>query len=217
MNKNLTLRLLKLFPGFFCIALGIYLMRISYLGLNPWGTFHDGISSITGLKYGTASQLTGLCIILLSMILKIYPGIGTILNMMFCGFFINVIETANLIPTPITIVMRFIYFIAGIWILAFGIYFYLSARLGAGPRDGLMVGLVRKTKFDVTVIRTSIEISVLLLGYSLGGAVGIGTVIAALLSGYSLHAIFRLFQFNPKTAVHLSLNDFIKQFTRKIE
>lgn len=200
-------RFLKLFLGFFLIALGVVLMRYAGLGLNPWSTFHDGVRKLTGLQFGTVTQLTGLTVIAISCFLKIYPGIGTLLNMYFCGFFINLIDKTQAIPIPNHIVIKFIYLILGMWILGYGIYLYLSAELGAGPRDGLMVGLVRITKRNVATIRTILECSVLCIGFLLGGQIGIGTIITAFSIGFIIQFIFKVHHFNPKEAKHLSFAD----------
>ena len=211
-TKSFFLKFLTLFLGFFMIALGVYLMRIAKLGLNPWSTFHKGVSIQTGLQFGTISQLTGLTLIIISLFMKIYPGIGTILNMFFCGFFINLLENLNFIPHPNSLLFKCIYLFLGIWILSFGICFYLSTKLGAGPRDGLMIGLVRKTRLSVTIIRTGIEISALLLGVLLGGPLGFGTVIAALLSGKILHLVFKWMNYDAKKARHLTISEFLSSF-----
>jgi len=210
--RKLPTKLLQLFLGFFLIALGVIFMRYSNLGLNPWGTFHDGVSKITGLRFGTVTQLTGFTIICISMLLKISPGIGTLLNMYFCGFFINLIDDINIIPHPETLLLKVIYLVLGIWILAVGIYTYISVGLGAGPRDGLMVGLVKITKYNVSVIRTVIELSALLVGFLLGGTVGIGTVISAFSIGYAIQVIFKLRKYDSKKVSHLSIVQF---FTMK--
>lgn len=211
--KKLLL-LIRLFIGFFMIGLGVYLMRIANLGLNPWSTFHTGLSIQTGLKFGTISQLTGLSLIIISLFMKIYPGVATILNMFFCGFFINLLETTNFIPHPNGFFIKCIYFFLGLWTLSFGICSYLSCKLGAGPRDGLMIGIVKKTKFKVTSVRTTIEVSVFLLGVLLGGPVGIGTVFAAFSSGYILHLVFNLMNYDTKHTHHLTLREFKNEMTR---
>jgi len=199
---------IKLFIGFFLIALGVILMRYASLGLNPWSTFHDGLSKVLNIKFGTASQITGLIIILVSLILKIYPGVATILNMYFCGFFINVIDTLNIVPIPKNIIFKSLYLFLGIWILSYGIYVYLSVGYGAGPRDGLMVGLIRLTGLKTSIIRTVIETSALLLGFLIGGTVGIGTIFSAFAIGHTIQYIFKVNHFDPKSVNHLSLFDF---------
>lgn len=210
-------KFIRLLLGFFLVALGIFLMRQSHLGLNPWGTFHDGVSKLSGLRYGTVTQLTGLVIILLSLILKIKPGVGTILNMILIGQTINLIEILDFIPLANNIILRFVYLIGGLWLLSFGLYYYMTAKLGAGPRDGLMIGLVKLTPFNVTLIKTTIEISALLVGYLLGGAVGVGTIIAALLSGVFLNTILVWRNFDPKLEKHMTLSDFFNTFKQVSE
>lgn len=203
--KKIIFVILKLFTGFFMIGLGVYLMRIANIGLNPWSTFHTGISLQTGLKFGTVSQLTGLTIVIISLFMKIYPGIATILNMFFCGFFINLLETTDFIPHPDNFLIKCIYFILGLWILSFGIYFYLSCKLGAGPRDGLMIGIIKKTNFKVTSVRTTIEILAFIIGLILGGPIGIGTIFAATTSGYILHLVFKWMKYDTKNTHHLTI------------
>lgn len=202
-----------LFLGFFLIALGTVLMLHANLGMNPFGTFHQGIAIKTGLSFGVVSQLTGLLFILLAFIFKIYPGVATLLNMYFCGFFIDKIETLNLINMPNNILLRWIYLISGISILSLGIYTYLHNHLGAGPRDGFMLGLVRITQSNVKIIRTIMEISVLIIGILLGGPIGFGTIVAALLSGTALHFIFDLFHYNPSEHRHLSFTEFFNNLS----
>ncbi len=210
MKRTLIINLLQLFLGFFLIALGVVFMRYSSLGLNPWGTFHDGVSKLTGIRFGTVTQLTGLSIVLFSMLLKIYPGVGTLLNMYFCGFFINMIDHLNFLPHPTHIIMKVLYLISGIWILAIGIYTYISVGYGAGPRDGLMVGLVRKTKYSVALVRNIIEVTALILGYLMGGTVGIGTIITAISIGYAIQVVFSLMHYKPKETKHLSIFEFFR-------
>lgn len=210
--KKLPLKLLQLFLGFFLVGLGVIFMRYSNLGLNPWGTFHDGVSKLSGLRFGTITQFTGLTIVVVSMMLKIYPGVGTILNMYFCGFFINLIDDSNLLSSPDTLIFKFVFLILGICVLAIGIYTYISVGLGAGPRDGLMLGLVKKTGASVSKIRTIIEFAALSIGFLLGGTVGLGTVISAFGIGYAIQTVFKWKQYDSKAVKHLTFNDF---FTMK--
>lgn len=208
MKKIKLTKIIQLFIGFFLIALGVVLMRSAGLGLNPWSTFHDGVSKITGLKFGTVTQLTGLTIIIISISLKIYPGVATLLNMYFCGFFINMIYGYNLVTEPTHILLKYVFLIAGIWVLAIGIYVYLSVGYGAGPRDGLMVGLVNKTGKSVSIIRTFTETLALAIGFSLGGQIGIGTIITAVSIGYAIQFVFKHMNYLAKENRHLSILEF---------
>jgi uncharacterized membrane protein YczE len=193
--------------GFIIIAIGTNLTLYANLGLNPWGTFHQGVSHITGLTFGVVSQLTGILIIILSLTIKIYPGIGTLFNMYFIGVLIDLFDRMNFIPQTSNLGVRFIYLILGTLLLNYGIYVYISCLLGAGPRDGLLVGLVKITGVSVSVVRPVIEITILLIGIMLGGSYGVGTVINAVGGGYLLNAIFKLHKFNPKKTNQMVITD----------
>jgi uncharacterized membrane protein YczE len=205
-----TLRNLpKLMFGFVIIAIGINLTLYADLGLNPWGTFHQGIASISGLSFGVVSQITGIVIILFSLFIKIYPGIGTLLNMFFIGYLVDVFDTMQIIPLSDNLVIRVIYLIIGTFFFNYGIYVYLCCELGAGPRDGLMVGVVKLTGISVSIVRPIIEITILMIGIFLGGSYGIGTVINAVGGGYILNAIFKFHKFNPKETKQMIITDLI--------
>lgn len=192
-------KLVQLFLGFFIIAIGTVLNLKSNLGMNPWGAFHQGVALNTPLSFGQVSQLTGLIIILLSLFIKIRPGIGTILNMITIGIFVDWIQKTNFIPTPNTLPLKFMYLLVGLFIFNYGVYLYLSTELGAGPRDGLLVGLVKITGKTVTTIRPMIEITVLTIGVLLGATFGIGTIVNALLGGWVLQRIFSFHNYTPKS------------------
>lgn len=192
-------KLAQLFFGFFIIALGTVLNLQSNLGMNPWGAFHQGIALNTPLSFGQVSQLTGLLIIALSLFIKIRPGIGTVLNMITIGIFVDWIQKINLIPIPESLIVKLTYLLIGLFIFNYGVYLYLSTELGAGPRDGLLVGLVRITGKTVTTIRPMIEITVLTIGVLLGATFGIGTIVNALLGGWVLQRIFSFHNYTPKS------------------
>ena len=113
----------------------------------------------------------------------------------------------NIIPQTNDLTIRFIYLVLGTLFLNYGIYVYISCLLGAGPRDGLLVGLVKITGVSVSIIRPAIEITILIIGILLGGSYGIGTVINAIGGGYLLNAIFKLHKFNPKKTNQMVITD----------
>lgn len=198
-------KLPKLFFGFLLCALGINLMLTAGIGLNPWGTFTSGLESITHLSFGKLSQLIGLLIIVLTLPLKIVPGIGTILNMIFIGMFIDLFKSLNFMVQPSTFILQLIMCIVGLSILSYGIYMYISCGLGAGPRDGLMLALIKITGKNATVIKPTIEITVTILGLILGGPLGIGTILVALIGGKFLDIIFTMNSYDPKATEHKNL------------
>lgn len=203
----------KLLFGFLIIALGINLSLYADLGTNPWGTFHQGVSRITPFTFGQVTQLTGVVIILLSLVIRIYPGIGTILNMIFIGLFVDWMDHLNFISTPDSLLMKIVFLTIGTFLFNYGVYIYLSCELGAGPRDGLMVGLVKITGKSVSVIRPTIEVTIVIVGILLGGSYGIGTILNAFGGGYVLSTIFNFHNFNPKAIRQMVITDYISSET----
>lgn len=216
MKLNLTvlsktiLKLPKLFLGFILSSFGITLMLTAGTGVNPWGTFTSGLVNITGMSFGNLSQLIGLTIILITLPLKIFPGIGTVLNMIFIGLFIDFFKSSGLLVQPNHLTLQLLMCILGLITLSFGIYVYISCGLGAGPRDGLMLALIKISGKSITVIKTLLEISVVIIGISLGGVMGVGTVLIALLGGKFLNFTFTKLNFDPMAIKHQNLSDFFK-------
>lgn len=213
LNKDLLINDIKKIPGlilaFIVCAYGIAQIKNLNIGMNSWATLNLGLSYKSGIDFGKISQLIGLTIILFSLALKIYPGFGTILNMYFIGFFIDIIDKYNLTIIPESYFLKIIVLFWGLAVFSYGIYFYLSFELGAGPRDGLMVGLVKLTGISVTYMKPSIEITVLVIGFLLGGTVGIGTIIVTFCGGYILDKIFIWKSFNPKETAQRKFTDYI--------
>ncbi|WP_432664150.1 membrane protein [Wukongibacter baidiensis] len=213
-NKGLLLEDIKKIPGlllsFVICAYGIAQMKNIGIGMSSWATLNLGIAVKTGIDYGKASQLVGLGIILFSLSLKIYPGIGTILNMYFIGLFVDFIDKYKLTIVPENSILKIGALFLGLTIFSYGIYSYLKFELGAGPRDGLMVGVIKITGISVRYVKPAIEITVLLIGFLLGGTVGAGTVIVTFCGGYILDKIFKWKNFNPKKTNQRKLSDYIK-------
>lgn len=207
---ELIVKMPSLFFGFFLYAVAILLTFYSRLGMSPWDVFHVGIINHSTLSLGQASQVVGFVIILLSVFLGVVPGIGSILNMIFIGLFIDLIDHIGIINTPDSIFGRVLMLLASIIIMGFATYFYLRVELGAGPRDGLMEGLVRKLNKPVWLIRGMIEITVLLIGFFMGGPVGVGTLLLAFLIGPSVQFAFKIGHYDPQKANHANLLDFFK-------
>jgi uncharacterized membrane protein YczE len=172
-----------------CFGIGIALMARADLGLGPWAVLHDGIGRHTGLPLGTVDILVGIPILLAWIPLRERPGPGTVLSAFVIGLATNV--GLELIARPESIVIRVAAMAAGAGLAGLGSALYLSAALGPGPRDGLMTGLQRRFRWPLAWVRTAIEVSVLMAGAVLGGAVGPGTVVYALMIGPLLALILR--------------------------
>lgn len=187
MNKTEVWRWTFYLIGLVILALGITMTIKGYkLGIGPWDVFHVGLYRNFGLTIGTWSILTGLFIVGgTAIVLKELPKIGTWLNMILLGVFIDLFNW--LLPNFEHIIPQTIIFILGVGVMSYGVGVYMSPNVGAGPRDSLMLVFVEKFGFSIKRVRTAIEVLVALVGWLLGGPVGIGTVIIALLIGQFVH------------------------------
>ena len=170
--------------GLAIMAFACYMMIIANLGVAPWEVLNIGLYQTLGLTIGTWAQLVGIFIIIISyLIARIRPGIGTILNMLFFGWFIVLFIWLDLVPTFEGFVQNFLLFLVSLVLISIGIGMYLSSRLGAGPRDTFMIAIHERKGWSIQIVRSIIEIVALTLGWLLGGPVHIGTILVALLTG----------------------------------
>lgn len=205
MNKFYT-RLLRLVFGLFLYAVGIVITLNANIGYAPWDVFHVGFSKIAGLSIGNASIIVGAFIGIITILLGEKLGLGTILNMFLIGIFLDLILKFELIPKANHMITGIIMVSIGLFVIALASYFYIGSAFGAGPRDSLMVAITRKTGWPIGLCRGAIEIMAVLIGWKLGGMVGIGTIISALLVGVCVQMTFKLLQFDTTTIQHESLS-----------
>ena len=202
--SKLFVQFLRLILGLFLYALGIVVTIKANVGYGPWEVFHVGLGKTVGISIGTASILVGLVIVILSVLMGERIGLGTILNMLLIGIFIDLILSLDLIPLMPNPYAGMAALIVGLYVIAFGSYFYIGSRFGTGPRDGLMVALTKRTRLPIGVVRGSIEAAATLSGWLLGGMVGVGTVVSALAIGFCVQSAFALLRFDPTTIEHRS-------------
>jgi len=200
--KQHLIKFLQLMAGYFLYGLGIVMTINAQQGLAPWSVFHQGLSVQLGITMGTAVQIVGAVIVILDFILGEKIGWGTIGNVIFIGLFIDLITFSSLIPILENTIASFLIMILGMFTISLAAYFYLSARLGAGPRDGLMIALTKRSGQPVGLVRSAIEITVLIIGFLLGGSVGWGTLIMSLGLGLFFQLTFHLFKFDVKKVEH---------------
>lgn len=174
-------RIAQLLVGLFLYGVAIALMVRAGIGVGPWDVLTLGVLAHTGWDYGLITNLIGAVVLLLWIPIKQKPGVGTVANVLLIG------PSASfglwLIPQQTVPWIQGLVFAGGLALLAVATGLYIGARLGPGPRDGLMTGLVRRTGWRIWIVRTAIEVTVLAIGWLLGGQVGIGTVAFALLIG----------------------------------
>lgn len=180
-TRNPGRRLPQLFCGLVLYAVSMAMQIRSGLGLNPWDVLHEGITKQTPLSFGMITGITGAIVLLLWIPLRQRPGIGTVANVLVIA---AIVDTAlALLPAPDALVARIALLLAGVVLNGVATAAYVGARLGPGPRDGLMTGLSARTGWSVRLVRTCIEVVVLACGWLLGGTVGVGTVLYALAIG----------------------------------
>lgn len=181
----------QLLLGLVCYGVAIALMLKSQLGLGPWDMFHQGLSLQTGLSVGRISQVVGVVILTLLLLVRILPGIGTVLNIFLIGAVTDWV--LPLLPISDWWPFQLGMFVFGVVICGFGTGLYIGARMGAGPRDSLMLWLNQRTGWSIRRVRTLMELVVLACGWLLGGAIGVGTLLFAFGIGPAAHLGLALF------------------------
>lgn len=204
---RLAARLLRLLGGLALYSLGIALTLRARVGYAPWDVFHTGLAAALGMSIGFASILTGLAVVLVSLALGERIGLGTLGNMALIGLMLDAVLASGLVPLASGPLTGAAMMAAGLFVIAFATYLYMSSGFGSGPRDGLMVALTRKTKLPIGLVRALIEITAVLVGWRLGGLVGWGTVAAALGAGLCIQLVFALLRFDAKAIRHESLGE----------
>lgn len=208
---NDVIRFIKLIIGLFLYALGIVFLINANIGYAPWEVFHAGIGNVIGMRIGTVSIWTGVAIGILAYMMGEKIGIGTLLNMVLIGYFMNVIMSINFIPIMYDLIPSIVLLVSGLFTISLASFFYIGAAFGAGPRDSLMVALRRKTGYSVGLCRSMIEATAVFTGWLLGGLVGAGTVISAFGIGFCVQLTFKLLKFDVTTIKHESLDQTFKR------
>ena len=189
---TMTRRLLQLYAGLLLYGLSMALQVQAMLGLGPWDVFHEGVAEHTGLSFGTVVILASVGVLLLWIPLKQRPGLGTISNVLVVGLAADL--GLAFIPEGGTLPVQLLMLAAGVGLNAVAGAAYLGANFGPGARDGLMTGFVKLTGAPVGRVRTAIELSIMAIGFALGGTVGLGTIVYALSIGPLLQLMIPTFK-----------------------
>lgn len=183
-------RLSQLYGGLLLYGLSLAMMVRAELGLDPWDVLHEGIADRAPITFGQVVIVTGAVVLLLWIPLRQAPGVGTISNVVVIGLAAD--AGLAFIQPPEAFGLRLALLVGGVALNGVATGAYIGAGLGPGPRDGLMTGLVRVSGRSIRLVRTSLEVSVLLSGWALGGTVGLGTVLYALTIGPLVHTFLPL-------------------------
>ncbi len=216
-HSHYAVRFIRMMLGLFVFAVGIVMTVNANIGLAPWDVFHQGLSNILGITFGQAGILVGVAIVVINFFTGEKIGWGTLGNMIFIGLFIDLLMFNNLIPQMQAFIFGVIQMIAGLFVIGLASYLYIGAGLGCGPRDGLMVALLKRSNRSVSLIRGVIEGGALVCGWLLGGSAGLGTVITALLTGPIVGLTFRVLRFDVAAVEHSFVDEDIKAMSQKLK
>lgn len=190
LNDRMTRRVIQLLVGLFLYGAGAALTVEAGLGVDPWTVLAEGLSLHTGIGVGWMTNILGFFILLLWIPLRQRPGIGTVANILLVGTSMQAVLT--LVPPISGLIAQVAVLLAGIVLVALASGLYIGAHFGPGPRDGLMTGMNARLGWPIWVCRATVELSVLFAGWLLGGTVGLGTVLFAVLIGPLVHVALPL-------------------------
>ncbi|MFG2265976.1 YitT family protein [Streptomyces sp. NPDC048720] len=194
-SGRLGRRLIQLYAGLALYGASSALLVAAGLGLEPWNVLHQGLAALTGLTIGVVSIAVGAVVLLLWIPLRQRPGLGTVSNVFVVGLAMD--GTLALLPDVRTLAVRVPLLVAGIVLNGAATGLYIAASFGPGPRDGLMTGLHRRTGRSIRLMRTVVEVTVVITGFALGGTIGIGTVLYAVSIGPLAQLFLKVFAAPP--------------------
>lgn len=194
-RDRLARRLAQLYLGLVLYGVSDAMLVLAGLGLDPWDVLHQGLARHSKLEIGTWTIIVGAVVLFLWIPLRQRPGLGTLSNVVVIGLAINLVLA--IVPVPTALPLRIVTLGAAVVLNGIATGAYIGAGMGPGPRDGLMTGLAQHG-WSIRLVRTSIELSVLVVGFLLGGTVGVGTVLYALSIGPLVHQFIPLMRVDPR-------------------
>ncbi|HNW04091.1 MAG TPA: hypothetical protein PKI76_01735 [Oscillospiraceae bacterium] len=212
-KKEFFKRIFRAIAGLEIFSVGIYLFIQANVGLAPWDVLSMGVSyQFRGVTYGDACTIISLVILGVDLLLKERLGFGSLLDALLVGKSIDLCAWIGFVPKQESVLGGVALAVASLFIICYGMYFYMGAGLCCGPRDSLMVAIGRRLpKAKIGVVVTILNGVVLIAGYFLGGPIGLGTLIEILSVGYIMNFVFRLVKFDPRNVAH---EDFFQSVAR---
>lgn len=194
-------------------AFGIWLTKEAYLGMGPWNCFNEGLANYINLSFGQLSQLIGIVLLVFAMLFRMYPGIGTLINIFFIGYFFDLID-ANLDFESTNIILRLLLSILGCLVISVAFVLYVRLCLGQGPRDSVNQGVYIsfKKKFHnlkYGYVKFTVEGIALFVGILLGGTYGVGTILSLVLTSFFTQQILNIIKLDPKNLINRNFKSYI--------
>ena len=202
-RKQIVKEILKSALGLFFYSCGVYLTVQASIGIAPWECLSMGIAPKVGMSFGIVHTISGIIILLVDLAMKEKIGFGTILDALLVGNYVDWISYFEPIPISESLPLSILMVILGLFIMGFGQYFYMAAGQSCGPRDSLLIAVGKRfPRTPIGVVQTVMIAIVLLVGWLLGGPVGLGTVISMFFAGTALQIVCKVMHFEPRDVVH---------------
>jgi len=206
-------RFMRIMAGLFICSIGTYFNIKANVGLGPWEALHIGISQTIGIKYGTASILVSAVVILADIVMREKIGFGTILNAVVFAKWVDFWNFIDPLPLQHSMIIGLPMMFMGMVCQGVGTWLYMSAAMGSGPRDSMMVGFGRLApKAPIGIIKFSMELVVVIIGFLLGAKIGVGTLIVVTSMSTVFQTIFAIVRFEPRNVIHENIADTLRNF-----
>lgn len=207
---------LSIVIGSILFAVGVVAMLNADMGMNTWAVLDVGVQTHIDMTLGQITQITGFIALCLGWLMGFPPGYATLISIFSMGNAIDMLLNLEIIPKPVIIAGRLLLIVLSAACFGAGSLFYVKPKLGAGPRDSLMMGLIKKLSLPIAHIRICLELIVTIVGYSLGGPVGVGTLLSAFLVGYAVDIAFKMGGYD-REAEHMNIIDLFMFLTKTEE
>ena len=216
--KRTLMEWLKIVAGLAVFAFGVHLTIYANIGLAPWDCLGMGIAKHTPLNYGISMTLIAIVVLIIDIILREKIGFGTIIDAFLTGNFVQAFNYLNKLPENNNVWLGIVIMLVGFVFMALGMWIYMSARQCCGPRDSLLVGLgKRMPKIPIGIVEVILWAVVLLIGYLLGGPVGIGTLISTFGAGLVMQLVYNIIKFEPRKLQHRDVLTVIRELRDRKE
>ncbi len=218
MRKRVLSEWIKIIGGLIVFALGVHLTIYANIGLAPWDCLGMGIAKHTPFNYGISMTIMAVTILVIDLLLKEKIGFGTIIDALLTGNFVQAYNSLNPFPENKSILLGICIMLVGFVFMAIGMWIYMRSEQCCGPRDSLLVGLgKRMPKIPIGIVEVILWAVVLLIGFLLGGPVGIGTLISTFGAGLVMQLVYNIIKFEPRKLIHRDVLTVIRELSGEIK
>ncbi len=212
MNKKILYEWLKITAGLLVFSFGVHLTIYANIGLAPWDCLGMGIARHTPFNYGISMTLVAVTVLAIDIAMKEKIGFGTIIDALLTGNFVQLFNYLNRLPENNNTWLGICFMLLGFVFMAIGMWIYMSAEQGCGPRDALLVGIGKRLpKIPIGIVEVLLWAAILFVGYLLGGPVGIGTIISTFGAGLVMQLVYSLIRFEPRKLKHRDIPTVVKE------